>query len=332
MLCAIRKLLGQIIDYAGLFPPAKLPLERAMHDYAAYRQHTFQWMLSRFVCPTRKFSELDAYADPLFRTADQPWRFSALGRSGQDATSFAAGLSEDLDAMRRLAERHQGRALADALETRLPESLVTACDQAASQDLVDKTAETVASPGTGLSDTLVQVFLEIPLLGEWRRNTATVIAAVGEHNQSTPPEKDGRPIGVKIRTGGVQASMIPSVEQVAFFIHCCREHCVPFKATAGLHHPLRHESSEVGAKMHGFLNVFGAAVLSHAVGISESTVTRMLEEETMDGFVFDDTGMSWHEHHVSPDQIARSRREFAISLGSCSFLEPIEDLRGLELV
>ena len=138
---------------------------------------------------------------------------------------------------------------------------------------------------------------------------------------------------MKIRTGGVKASMIPSIEQAAFFIHTCREKQVRFKATAGLHHPLRHNSSEldVKTKMHGFLNVFGAAILSHARGLSESILREMLEDESAESFSFDDQGLRWRDHRASSDQITRARREFAISFGSCSFTEPLEDLQKLGL-
>ncbi|MCH9035313.1 MAG: hypothetical protein IID42_12565 [Planctomycetes bacterium] len=135
--------------------------------------------------------------------------------------------------------------------------------------------------------------------------------------------------------------MIPSTEQVAFFIHNCREKQVPFKATAGLHHPLRHDSSEldqqagsagVKTKMHGFLNVFGAAILSQASDLPESTLREILEDESAESFSFDDHGLRWRDHRASSDQIARTRREFAISFGSCSFTEPIEDLQKLGLL
>ena len=146
--------------------------------------------------------------------------------------------------------------------------------------------------------------------------------------------KQANPVGVKIRTGGVKASMIPSAEQVAFFIHQCRENQVPFKATAGLHHPLRHDSAEldVETKMHGFLNVFGAAILSHALDLSESIVHEMLVDESADSFSFDDGGFRWREYGVTSDQITQARKEFANSFGSCSFVEPIEDLRTLKLL
>ena len=336
MPCSVDEFMLAIIDYAGLFPPAKLPLEPALRNFATCRNGVHSHRLGRFICPAGRLGELDAYADELFRADEAPWRFSALGSSGSDAESFAAGLAGDVEAMREFMEAHGGRAITDAIETRLPDSVVTNRDSAATLALVRQTADRVRSLDAHLPAGTVQVFLEIPFLGEWQLNTQSVISAVAAYNA-----EHANAVGVKIRTGGVKASMIPSTEQVAFFIHNCREKRVPFKATAGLHHPLRHDSSEldqqagsagVKTKMHGFLNVFGAAILSQASDLPESTLREILEDESAESFSFDDHGLRWRDHRASSDQIARTRREFAISFGSCSFTEPIEDLQKLGLL
>ena len=71
----------------------------------------------------------------------------------------------------------------------------------------------------------------------------------------------------KMRTGGVTAEAFPTAAQVLRFLRACTEARVPFKATAGLHHPLRAEYRLTYAPdsprgtMFGFLNVFLTAVL-----------------------------------------------------------------------
>ena len=137
-----------------------------------------------------------------------------------------------------------------------------------------------------------------------------------------------RGLRAKIRTGGLVADALPAAADIARFLRACREAGVAFKATAGLHHPLRcvrpltYEPNAPTGTMHGFLNVFlAAAMLEHAEAI--------LAEEDARAFSFDDETAAWREHRVSTEALATTRREFAISFGSCSFEEPMSDLREL---
>lgn len=132
----------------------------------------------------------------------------------------------------------------------------------------------------------------------------------------------------KIRTGGITPDAFPAIENIAEFLRACKAKGVAFKATAGLHHPLRcvrpltYEPNAPLGTMHGFLNVFlAAALLDHADGI--------LVESDPKAFTFDDDGASWRGHRVSTADIIAMRRDFATSFGSCSFEEPIGDLKEL---
>lgn len=137
-----------------------------------------------------------------------------------------------------------------------------------------------------------------------------------------------RGLRAKIRTGGLIVDAFPAIANVAEFLRACKAKGVVFKATAGLHHPLRcvkpltYEPNAPTGMMHGFLNVFlAAAMLDHADGI--------LAETDADAFAFDDDGASWRGHRVSTASLAAMRRDFATSFGSCSFEEPINDLKEL---
>jgi hypothetical protein len=127
----------------------------------------------------------------------------------------------------------------------------------------------------------------------------------------------------KIRTGGVTPEAFPAASAVAAFITACARENVPFKATAGLHHPLRcyrpltYESGGPSGWMFGFLNVFVAATLARK-GVTE--LEPVLLAETFD------------DHGLTAEDFASARREFAISFGSCSFEEPVADLRALGLL
>jgi hypothetical protein len=135
----------------------------------------------------------------------------------------------------------------------------------------------------------------------------------------------------KLRTGGVTPEAIPSVESVASYIIACAERRLSFKATAGLHHPVRkvhrltYEPEATSAMMHGFINVFVAAAF---VWHGERQIQPILAETDRAAFRFDEKA-HWRELSLSSDEVAEARSSFAHSFGSCSFEEPIEDLRAL---
>jgi hypothetical protein len=152
------------------------------------------------------------------------------------------------------------------------------------------------------------------------------IKLIAEHNSEA-----GRPIfGYKMRTGGVTADAFPPPDLIARGLVAAARQMTPIKFTAGLHHPLRQYRDEVQAKMHGFLNVLGAAVLTAEQGWDAGQATAMLEDEEATSFEFTDESFSWREWKIGTDRI-KDRRRFATTFGSCSFDEPRDDLRALNL-
>jgi hypothetical protein len=81
--------------------------------------------------------------------------------------------------------------------------------------------------------------------------------------------------------------------------------------------------------MHGFLNVFLAAALAY-YGSTENGLLETLDETDPTAFQLDDDLITWHDHRMTSDQIERVRADFAIGFGSCSFTEPIDDLKAME--
>ncbi len=119
----------------------------------------------------------------------------------------------------------------------------------------------------------------------------------------------------KVRCGG---AAIPPVPALAEFVQACRRLEIPFKATAGLHQPLRHDDE------HGFLNVLAAAVF----GDEEEA----LEEEDPGAFAVDGDAFRWRDRSADTEEIALVRRDLFVSFGSCSAREPIDGLAALGLL
>jgi len=138
----------------------------------------------------------------------------------------------------------------------------------------------------------------------------------------------------KIRMGGVVAEAFPASANVAVMLQVLAELRLPFKATAGLHHPIRsrhpftYKPEGPAGLMHGFLNLVFAATLLHFGGTA-GEARKTLEEEDSGAWRVSPEGVRCRAFSWSADQIREVREQFFISIGSCSFEEPIHDLESL---
>jgi len=295
---ACSVLLRELIDYAGLFPPASLAMAATAANYGAYSRSEWKWILGRLIIPVARLGEFEsALAGLPIRTDEGPanWRFSAL--LGSDPAA-------DLDRLREFNVRMAGGGRSRGAVVQSVEVKVAAAEE--------------ITRLSGVIPAEFATYFEIPL-----SNCDECIRAVAGCDRRA-----------KIRMGGETADKFPDSESVIGFMRLCAAAGVPFKATAGLHHPLRsvhrftYQADSPSGMMHGFLNVFLAAAFLQA-GMEPSVAVQLLEEQSERAFEFDSDGVRWRQHRISLDGIAAARRDFAISFGSCSFTEPIDDLRSL---
>jgi len=245
---SLQALVSNLIDYAGLYPPAALPLHDVAAKYAGYRDSPYSWILNRVVLPISKLAEAPV---------GEEWRVTLL---------------------------------VDVEPGPLPPQV--------------ETLETKLAHGFSLP-TYCEAELE-QITGGF----------------------------AKVRTGGLTPDAIPSPEAIADFLHRAAQHRLPFKATAGLHHPIRslrpltYAPDSPHAVMHGFLNVFTAAAFAWH-NAERDLLLGVLTEEDPNAFEFADGELGWRDHRLTTKQVQNARRYFAHSFGSCSFEEPIADLREL---
>lgn len=296
-----RILLTALIDYAGLFPPAKLAMVDAVKKYAVHRASDKAWMLGRFIVPVARLTEFESVATEFLpHEGDDPWPMSAL---------IGENLDADIDRIFEFNQAHAedhaaGLAVVDAIELRAdgPRS-------------VDR--------AMGVIPEQLAPYFELPHDSDLR-GLITSLAGT-----------DAR---AKIRCGGVTVDAFPSPEHLAEFLTLCHAADVAFKATAGLHHPARaehaltYEADAPRGMMHGFLNVFLAAAFVRRANMTRDDAALMLREENAQEFRFGDETVSWRQYSVTAALLASVRESFAIGFGSCSFDEPIADLRSLALL
>lgn len=220
------------------------------------------------------------------------WRLSALGGDG---------IRADIDRIEAFNAKNAGRFEIDVIELK---------------GVSDVQAAMAVMPA-GLTP-----YFEIPI-GE---DPTDPVRAIGEAG--------GR---AKVRTGAVTSDGIPSSRELARFIRACAEEDVAFKATAGLHHPVRatfrltYDPDSDSAMMHGFLNVFLAAAFAYN-GLETERLVEVLEETSTEAFVFESGSISWRDQMTVRGQLRVTRSEFAIAFGSCSFEEPVDDLKRMNLI
>lgn len=249
---ALKALLENFIDYAGIFPPAALKLETAIENFGKYEGEDYAWMLR--------------------------WLVVGSGELANIPGSLNLKLSV-------ISESDENRAATLETKSILKASRPVYCE-VASNNLAE--LENVKKSGCF----------------------------------------------AKIRTGGLKPEAIPSPSEVAAFISKCADLKLTFKATAGLHHPIRAEyaltyaADAPRAVMHGFLNVLMASAFAWH---GEKGIEAILAETDPTAFKFDDNA-HWRNKSLSTEQVKDARANFIHSVGSCSFDEPVHELQALGLI
>jgi hypothetical protein len=315
MHASVRALLHEIVDYAGLFPPAKLPLAEALNNYLCYRKESpHRWMLGRFVCPTAQLGELLALAKA--HPDGALLRLAALGAQRAQADQFLPAVQADLRAIDEFRQSFP-RAI-DTFEVAVPKGVPI------------KNLPVARFLGLLLEADL-DGFLEVPRTASWPNDLGDLVNQI---DRSTVAVGITTPIlGLKLRCGGVTADAFPRDEDVALFIDRCNdpETSPLWKATAGLHHPRRHWDEALQVWHHGFLNVIGGALLARVNRLTDEALIPILADRECEHFRFAEDGFSWKNWMCTTKQIAGSRW-WATSFGSCSFTEPVEDLIAMGLL
>jgi hypothetical protein len=306
---SLRVFLEGIIDYAGLYAPASLDMSSSVQHYARYLNHPQRWALGRFVLPVARLDEfvMAREEDAGEGSTAEPWRLSGI---------ISASMADDL-------------AAADAFNRKAHEGAIMGA-------AIDSVEVRVSRPE------------EMELVRRHQPRDTTVFFEIAPEQADELLPMISRDGGcAKLRTGGVATAAFPAIEAVADFVARCAELAVPFKATAGLHHPLRSMRPLTYARdapegmMHGFLNLFTASAIAWSARQSGGRATRatlatcLADRERAD-WHFDDDALTW-SGDVEPvrmemDALRAVRSKFALSFGSCSFEEPIQDLSELDLL
>ena len=321
-----------LIDYAGLFPPAKLPLNEAIDEYLVHLKGDNSWMLGRFIIPISQFKDLEQFI-PLFEGLE-PLRLSVLGGGGNSDDEYLNNIEQNIIDINKFREKYPGEITIDVIECKL-------ATNSPSKKIIKKATDLLNQ-----NDLIhYHEFDELPYVGidysteldetNWDSEVVETIAMISKIDNA----------GIKLRCGGVIKEAFPSIEKVAAMIQACALNQVPMKFTAGLHHPLRHFEEQYDCDMHGFVNVFGAGILASNFEQPQHSqekyrmfilLSHMIDDDNPENFSFEDSKLTWKvgddrdtRFEMNLEKIKDVRKNRAISYGSCSFEEPINDLKQL---
>ena len=288
----MRDVFSELIDYAGLFPPATCTMAEAVRNYHAYRISGDRWMLGTFVVAAARLEELSAVLEveqvPL--PAADPWRVSVV---------MGVNIPAELERIADFQAAWEGRGVA-----------VVAIEYK------------VASPGQVLAiseqiPATYRRYFEVPIEGPYRQLLGAIRRAGAL---------------AKVRTGGTTPELFPTAEQLTRFLLAATRQRVAFKATAGLHHPIRGEFPLTYAPdaprhvMYGFVNVLLATAELAREGEGE-TAQAILEDDDPAHFLRAPDAMVWCDTRYRTDELLAVRAELFLGFGSCSFREPVDELQ-----
>ncbi len=287
----MRAAFAGLVDYAGLFPPASLGMAEAVREYARERRGADRWMLGRFIVAASRLEELGTALES-----------EGLEIPRHDPWRISAVMGvhvpDELSRLNAFRARWDSRGVTlDAIEYKVSSvgQLLTVAEQI---------------------PTAYQRYFEVPREGPFGPLVAAIHRVGAE---------------AKVRTGGTTPDLFPAPEQLTAFLIAATSHGTRFKATAGLHHPLRGRypltylpDAESGW-MYGFVNLLLATTLLLRSGDGERAQA-ILEEQDASAIVRDADGYRWGDHHFAWAELASARQRAFTSFGSCSFREPVDEL------
>ncbi len=287
---ALPALLDSLIDYAGLFPPARLPMADAVRNHAGYLAGPHRAALGRLIIPLARLGEFAAAYDQLDPAGHRNWHLSVL--AGPEPPADLAALL--------------------AFNARQPHARIVSVETKAATPA--EVARLVAP-----FPVEIEVWVEVLSAGD----CAPLIAAIktagrgakirtgGVTPEAFPPAADVARFLVACRDAGVVCKATAGLHH-------------PLRGD----YRLNYEPGSPRGTMLGFLNVFLAATLLHTGG-SVADATALLVDGNAENFTCSPDALVWRTHRFTAAQLAAARRQLCRSFGSCSFDEPLEGLQQL---
>jgi hypothetical protein len=288
----LHPLLTHLIDDAALFPPGNASMTEAVRGHLAARSGPRAGLVGFFLCPVSRLPEL--IVELVRAKPAEPVQLSLVVNNGLGGVPKAVSTVEGRKNLLQLR----------MVEMPAPSDVDATWLERVSE-FVPEDVIRVVEPRRPIGVRDVPADSGSAELGAWLDGVRRVA---------------GHGCWPKLRCGGPQAGAFPEVAVVADFLATVCAEGVPFKATAGLHHAVRHTDAQTGFTHHGFLNLLVAVARALAGG----DVVRALDSADSAALASESIALS--------GPAARAVRQVFASYGSCSLSEPVADLEALGLL
>lgn len=290
----LAPLLGSFVDYAGLFPPAKLGMTGAVRHHADYLAGPHRALLGAFVLPLERLAEFEAALATLEPAALSDWRLNVL--AGADPAADAEAVIE--------FNSRQTVARIVAVETK-----------------ATNTDEVVWFTSSFPQD--VEIWVELP-------PTSPRLPALLERVRATgrgAKLRTGGVTGDAFPSPATVARFLRECHRAGVVMKAAAGLHHPLRGD----YPLTYETGCPRGTMFGFLNLLLAAALVRAGG-SETDTIALLDERDARAFAVGDDAIAWRGFRFTAPQLTATRQALCRSFGSCSFTEPIDGLQELHWI
>lgn len=295
MLASIKTLFSSIVDYAGLFPPAKLAMEEAIANYARYQKACHHWMLGNFVIPVSRINEFEQLLLklPIEGSETINWRLSVI-------------ISPEVElAIAKIQALNDHPKIAIA-SLEFPPLSLSEIDQVFPYLPAD-----------------IETFFEIPYSGDFK----SYLTLLQRPGTSAKIRTGGLSAEAFPTISQLCHFIFACAEaQVAFKATAGLHHPLPGK------YPLTYEPDSPNAMMHGFVNVAVLAALVYWQKVTAQEALVVLQESDIESFQVSADTIVWKDYRLDIWELQKARQSFFRCFGSCSFQEPIESLKNLKLL
>ncbi|WGL61045.1 hypothetical protein QEJ31_05480 [Pigmentibacter sp. JX0631] len=305
----------ELLDYAGLFPPAKLTLQESLLNYSSYTKHIQKNWLGKFILPSNKIAECIEIMlnQKIFKSNNASLKFSIILNSCEKINDYSGIIDSDLKLIDQFESACKNKISIDSIEFFPPKEVFQPNNLSLFKNMLSLVDNKLCN-----AKKIKYKYLEIP----FSENINEYIEFISDFNLNQKEIK----FCIKLRTGGVTPQQIPSAFHIAQAIRLSAEKQIPIKATAGLHVPVPNDNPEVGARLHGFFNIFSCLLLCYKKLLTISEMENILENYSYSDFKFTEDGFTVGNKFLANAEMTHLRNSFIKSFGTCSFLEPIEHL------